>query len=91
MRRHRTHWGARLWVTFLSVTFAVLLFPSIVNLHGIGMSLVFTGLGVGFIWSLYFAIGRLIMRSLRNCGTGGSIPVSEPAGLQSPINSDNIH
>ena len=56
----RTHWGARVWTSFLSITFALLLFPSIVDLHGIGMSLLYTGLGVGFIWFLYFMIGSLI-------------------------------
>jgi hypothetical protein len=47
-------------VTFLSVAFALLLFPAIVDEHGAAMSLVYTGLGVGFIWFLYFAVGRFL-------------------------------
>jgi hypothetical protein len=57
---NKSHWGAVVWTTILSVTFALLLFPSIVGLHGIGMSLLYTGLGVGFIWFLFFLIGRLV-------------------------------
>ncbi len=60
IRSSGAHWGARLWVTFLSVTFAVLLFPNIIHLHGVAMSLFYTGLGVGFIWFLYFAVGRFL-------------------------------
>jgi hypothetical protein len=60
MKKHRAPWGARLWAAFLSLTFAVLLFPTIVNEHGIALSALYIALGVGFIWSLYFAIGRLL-------------------------------
>ena len=60
MRMSRAHWGFKVWTAFLSVTFAVLLFPNIVHLHGVAMSLFYTGLGVGFIWFLYFAVGRFL-------------------------------
>jgi asparagine N-glycosylation enzyme membrane subunit Stt3 len=52
--------GFKLWAAFLSATFALLLFPNIVGRHGVWMSLFYTGLGVGFIWLLYFAVGRFI-------------------------------
>ncbi len=52
--------GFKLWAAFLSATFALLLLPNIVGRHGVWMSLFYTGLGVGFIWLLYFAVGRFI-------------------------------
>ncbi len=52
--------GFKLWTAFLSVTFALILFPNIVGRNGIWMSLFYTGLGVGFIWLLYFGIGRFL-------------------------------
>ena len=64
MRGPRGAWGVRLWVTFLSVTFAALLLPTILPLHGLGMSLFYTGLGVAFIWLLYFAVGGLIAHAV---------------------------
>ena len=60
----KAHWGFKVWTLFLSVTFAVLLFPNIVDIHGFGMSLFYTGLGVGFIWFLYFLIGWLLQRAV---------------------------
>jgi hypothetical protein len=41
-----------------------MLFPTIVAEHGVGMSLFYTSLGVGFIWFLYFCIGKLISRAV---------------------------
>jgi hypothetical protein len=55
----------RLWPTFLSVLFAVLLFPNIVPIHGVGMSLFFVALGVAVIWLSYFGIGQFIRRAVR--------------------------
>ena len=52
--------GFKIWTVFLSVTFALLLFPNIVNRQGVVMSLFYTGLGVGVIWLAYFGIGRFI-------------------------------
>ncbi len=52
--------GFKIWTAFLSVTFALLLFPTIVGRQGVLMSLVYVGLGVGFIWLVYFGIGRLL-------------------------------
>ena len=52
--------GFKIWTAFLSLAFALLLFPNIVGRHGVGMSLFYVGLGVGFIWLLYFAIGRFL-------------------------------
>ena len=60
----KSNLGPGVWTTFLSVTFALLLFPTIVERHGVGMSLFYTALGVGFIWFLYFCIGRLISRAV---------------------------
>jgi hypothetical protein len=56
--------GFKLWTTFLSVTFALLFFPTIVARHGVGMSLVYTSLGVGFIWLLYVCVGGFISRAV---------------------------
>lgn len=43
-----------------SVTFALLLFPEIVGVHGVPKSLLLIGLGGGSIWLLYFLLGSLI-------------------------------
>ncbi len=50
----------KIWTAILSIVFAGLLFPNIVDIHGPFLSLVYTGLGVGFIWLLYFGIGQFI-------------------------------
>jgi hypothetical protein len=50
--------GFKVWTAVLSLTFALLLFPAIVGRHGVVMALLYTGLGVGLIWLLYFGIGR---------------------------------
>jgi hypothetical protein len=45
------------WITvtsLLCVVFAILLYPAIVHRYGVLMSLLFTGLGVIFIWMVYF-------------------------------------
>jgi len=60
MKANRAHAGIRIWVMSLSMAFALLLFPVIVDEHGAAMSLFYTGLGVGFIWFLYFAVGRFL-------------------------------
>ncbi|NIM20476.1 MAG: hypothetical protein GTO51_09645 [Candidatus Latescibacteria bacterium] len=52
--------AATIWTAFLSVIFAVLLFPSILDVHGFWKSLFFTSLGVLVIWVLYLVIGSLI-------------------------------
>ena len=53
------HYIAMILATVFSVVFAVLFFPSIVGLHGVAKSSVFTMLGVGFIWMIYFLLGSL--------------------------------
>ena len=60
----KTHWRYKVWTLFLPVTFAVLLFPNIIDIHGFGMSLLYTGMGVGFIWFQYFLIGQLLHRAV---------------------------
>ena len=52
--------GFKIWTAILSVFVAVMLYPNIVNKHGVGMSLLITALAVGAIWLMYFVIGRLI-------------------------------
>jgi hypothetical protein len=52
--------GFKVWTAVLSLTFALLFFPTIVGRHGVMMTLLYTGLGVGFIWLLYFGIGRFL-------------------------------
>jgi hypothetical protein len=42
-----------------SITFAFLLFPEIVGVHGVAKSAFFVGLGVVCIWLFYFMLGRL--------------------------------
>ncbi len=44
----------------LSIIFAGLLFPNIIDRHGLWMSLLYTGLGVGVIWLAYFGIGQFL-------------------------------
>jgi hypothetical protein len=52
--------GFKIWTGALSVFVAVMLFPNIVHKHGVGRSLLITGLAVGAIWLMYVVIGRLI-------------------------------
>ena len=53
------HQIGRLLATVFSVVFAVLLYPSIVEVQGVFRSGVYTLLGVGFIWLVYFLLGSL--------------------------------
>ncbi len=46
--------------TFLSLVFAGLLLPTIIPIHGLVLSLVYTGLGVGFIWFAFYGIGQYV-------------------------------
>lgn len=50
----------KVWTALLSIIFAVMLFPNIIDRHGFWMSLLYTGLGVGVIWLAYFGIGQLL-------------------------------
>ena len=50
----------KVWTALLSITFAGLLFPNIVGQYGLWISLLFTCLGVGVIWLVYFGIGQLL-------------------------------
>ena len=52
--------GFRIWTTALSVFVAAMLYPNIVHKHGVGKSLLITGLAVGAIWLMYLVIGRVI-------------------------------
>ncbi|OGD22032.1 MAG: hypothetical protein A2W03_15720 [Candidatus Aminicenantes bacterium RBG_16_63_16] len=52
--------GFKIWTAALSVFVAVMLLPNILHKHGLGKSLLITGLAVGAIWLMYFVIGRLI-------------------------------
>lgn len=52
--------AATAWTTFLCVTFAVLLFPTILDDRGIIPALLFTGLGVAVIVAIYFAVGSFV-------------------------------
>ena len=52
--------GFKIWTALLSLFVAVMLFPNIVDKHGVGKSLLITALAVGAIWMLYFVIGQLI-------------------------------
>ena len=47
--------GFKIWTGALSVFVAVMLFPNIVHKHGVGRSLLITGLAVGAIWLMYIA------------------------------------
>lgn len=50
---------ATIFAVILSVTFAVLLFPEIVGVHGVLKSTAIVGLGVAVIWTFYFLLGHL--------------------------------
>jgi hypothetical protein len=50
----------KLWVTLLSIVLAALLFPNIIDKHGVWMSIVYTAMGISVIWLAYFGIGRFI-------------------------------
>lgn len=56
---HSLHNTGKILATFLSVVFAALLYPSIVDVHGVLMSGVYTLLGVAVIWLVYFLLGSL--------------------------------
>ena len=55
----------RTWAILLSVVFAALFFPNIIDEHGAHMSLLYTGLGVGTIWIVFFAVGSLVEWAVR--------------------------
>ena len=55
----------RIWAIVLSVVFAVLFFPNILDEHGAPMSLLYTGMGVGIIWVVFFAVGCLVEWAVR--------------------------
>jgi hypothetical protein len=57
----------RILAALFSVVFAVLLYPSIVDEHGVFLSLVYTLLGVVVIWLVYFLLGSLF-RHLYDAG-----------------------
>jgi hypothetical protein len=50
----------KVWTILLSVVFGLLLFPNIVDKHGLWLSLFFTVAGIGVIWLAYFGIGQFI-------------------------------
>jgi hypothetical protein len=52
--------GFKIWTAALSVFAAAVLYPNIVHQHGIGKSLLITGLAVGAIWLMYLVFGRVI-------------------------------
>ena len=52
--------AATAWTTFLCLTFAVLLFPTIMDDRGFIPALFFTGLGVAVIVAIYFAVGSFV-------------------------------
>jgi len=52
--------AATAWTTFLCLTFAVLLFPTILDDRGFVPALLFTGLGVIVIVVIYFAVGSFV-------------------------------
>lgn len=52
--------GFKIWTAILSVFVAVMLYPNIVDKHGVGKSLLITALAVGAIWLMYFVISRVI-------------------------------
>lgn len=56
----RSHRIFKIWVTILSIVFAVLLFPNIIDEHGLWMSMFYTAMGIGVIWMAYYGIGRFI-------------------------------
>lgn len=53
----------KIWVTALSLTFALLFFFSQYERMGTGPTLIYTFLGVGVIWFFYF-LWRLAIRSI---------------------------
>lgn len=53
------HLIGRVLATVFSVTFAGLLFPTIVGTYGVARSLGLVLLGVAVIWLFYFALGSL--------------------------------
>ena len=53
------HNTGKILASFLSVVFAALLYPNIVEVHGVLKSGFYTLLGVGFIWLVYFLLGSL--------------------------------
>jgi len=53
----RPHKAATIWTIFLSVTFAVLLFPVLLSDLGLLPAVLFTLLGMTIIWIIYFAVG----------------------------------
>ena len=52
--------AATAWTTFLCLTFAVLLFPTILDDRGFIPALFFTGLGVVVIVAIYLAVGGFV-------------------------------
>jgi amino acid transporter len=52
--------AATAWTTFLCLTFAVLLFPTILDDRGFIPALLFTGLGVAVIVAIYFGVGSFV-------------------------------
>lgn len=48
------------WTSLLSVAFAALLLPNIVDKYGIWLSLFYASLGVCVIWLVHFGIGKFI-------------------------------
>lgn len=53
---------ATVLATIFSITFALLLFPEIVDDHGALRASAVVLLGVGVIWLLYFTLGHLFGR-----------------------------
>lgn len=53
------HLIARTVAIVLSVVFALLLFPTIVGIHGGLKSAAYTLLGIAVIWVFYFGLGAL--------------------------------
>jgi hypothetical protein len=53
------HRIGRILAIVFSVTFAALLFPTIVGVHGVLKSLGFVAMGVTVIWLAYFGLGAL--------------------------------
>ena len=49
-----------IWTSLLSVAFAALLLPTIIDKYGLLLSLFYTSLGVCVIWLVYFGIGKFI-------------------------------
>ncbi len=62
MNRLRT--AATAWTTFLCVTFAALLFPTLLGDRGLLPALFFTGLGITVIVLICFAVGGFVSASV---------------------------